>query len=217
MLLEMLDFLRMIDQELYSYIKKYGLYIYIVLFAIVFTKTAFVVLTFLPGDSLVFASGTLAAIDKLDFFTLFLLYFIATCLADSNNFLIGRTIHKFSTNKRFSFRFIPQQAVDKARQFLDNYDRVAITFARFVPLMRTMTPFVAGYTGFSYAKFVRYNLVGGLLWVIVWLGSGYLLGNIQWVEENVMLTLLLISLLVIIPTIFAYIKQFIKRKTKMAS
>lgn len=212
MLLDILDFLRSIDEELYIYITKYGVYIYIVLFAIVFTKTAFVVLTFLPGDSLVFASGTLAAIGKLEVIILFFLYVIATCLADSNNFLIGRTIRKMA-DKRFLLRFFPQQSLEKARQFLDHYDRVAITFARFVPLMRTMTPFIAGYTGFNYWKFVRYNVLGGFLWVSVWLGCGFLLGNIRWVEHNLMLTLLLISFVVLIPTTYAYFKQFSRRKS----
>lgn len=212
MLIDIIEFLRGIDEQLYTYIQTYGIAIYMILFLIVFSKTAFVILTFLPGDSLVFASGTLAAISKLDIVILFLLYFTATALADSNNFLIGRTAHKLSTSKGL-LHYLPPNAMNRARHFLERYDRAAITFSRFVPLMRTMTPFIAGYTGFSYWKFVRFNVAGALLWVIVWLGSGYLLGNIPWVEQNVMLTLLLISALVLIPTAVAYVKQFARQKT----
>ena len=210
---DIIEFLRMLDSELYYYIKKFGIYIYFLLFAIVFSKTAFVVLTFLPGDSLVFASGTLAAIDKLNIFVLFSLYFLATALADSNNYLIGRTMGKIPNDKKILFRFLPDQALDKARAFIESYDRIAITFSRFVPLMRTMTPFIAGYTGFSYWKFVRFNVIGALLWTTIWVGTGYVLGNIPWVEENLFFTLGLISILVFIPTVFAYIKQFKKKKT----
>ena len=210
--IDLLEFLRMLDSELYYYIKKFGIYIYFLLFAIVFSKTAFVVLTFLPGDSLVFASGTLAAIDKLNIFVLFCLYFVATALADSNNYLIGRTMGKIPNDKKVLFRFLPDQALDKARAFLESYDRIAITFSRFVPLMRTMTPFIAGYTGFSYWKFARFNVIGALLWTTIWVGTGYVLGNITWVEENLFLTLSLISIIVFIPTVFAYIKQFKKKK-----
>lgn len=210
--IDIIEFLRMLDSELYYYIKKFGIYIYFLLFAIVFSKTAFVILTFLPGDSLVFASGTLAAIDKLNIIVLFCLYFVATALADSNNFLIGRTMGKIPNNQKVVLRFLPDQAILKARDFLESYDRIAITFSRFVPLMRTMTPFVAGYTGFSYWKFVRFNVIGALLWTTIWVGTGYVLGNIPWVEKNLFFTLGLISTLVLIPTVFAYIKQFKKKK-----
>ncbi len=102
---EIVEFLRMIDTELYYYIKKFGVYIYILLFAVVFTKTAFVILTFLPGDSLVFASGTIAALDKLDVFTLFILYFVATTLADSNNYLIGKLLGNVPQEKNICIPF----------------------------------------------------------------------------------------------------------------
>lgn len=209
---EIFDFLRMIDTELYYYIKKFGIAIYLLLFTVVFTKTAFVVLTFLPGDSLVFASGTLAALDKLDIIALFVLYFIATTLADSNNYLIGRLFGKVPQEKSLLVRFIPSEAFARAKTFIEDYDRVALTFSRFIPLMRTMTPFMSGYTQYPYKKFVRYNVLGALLWTIVWLFSGYALGNIPWVADNLMFTLLLISGVVLIPTIYAYVKQMAKNR-----
>lgn len=203
-MLEFLQFLREIDQIIFHYIDELGLLIYFLLFAVVFSKTAFVILTFLPGDSLVFTSGTLAAIDKLSLIALFFLFIIATTLADSVNYSIG----KFFSKKSFFIHFIPETAIERASNFLVSYDRVAITFSRFVPLMRTMTPFISGYTKFSYWTFLRYNFLGAILWTVVWLGSGYLLGNIPWVEENLVLTLTIITLLVLAFSGIAYFKKF---------
>ena len=209
---EIVEFLRMIDTELLYYINKFGVYIYILLFAIVFSKTAFVILTFLPGDSLVFASGTIAALDKLDVLTLFILYFAATSLADSNNYLIGKLLGNVPQEKNIVFRFIPYTAVGGAKQFIQEYDRVAITFSRFVPLMRTMTTFMSGYTKYPYIKFLRFNIIGALLWTAVWLFSGYALGNIPWVADNLMFALLLISAIVLVPTIYAYFRQMLQNR-----
>lgn len=212
MLLDFINFLREIDQVIFHYIKELGLYIYILLFAVVFTKTAFVILTFLPGDSTVFTSGTLAAIGKLDLLTLLILFIVATTLADSNNYWIGKTVRKIPPKRNIFMRFISEETTRKALLFLQDYDRVAITFSRFVPLMRTMTPFISGYSGFSYWKFLRYNFIGAVLWTFVWLGGGFLLGNIPWVEDNLVLTLTIISIFVFGFTGYAYIKQFKKKK-----
>ncbi|WP_431029725.1 DedA family protein [Lysinibacillus sp. LZ02] len=209
---EVIEFLRMIDTELYYYIKKFGVYIYLLLFAVVFTKTAFIVLTFLPGDSLVFASGTVAAIGKLDVLTLFLVYFVATTLADSHNYLIGKLLGNIAQEKLNLFHFIPENAITRAKVFIEDYDRIALTFSRFVPLMRTMTPFISGYTKYPYAKFIRFNMMGAFLWTCVWLFAGYALGNIQWVADNLMFTLLLISAFVLVPTIYAYFKQMLHNR-----
>lgn len=209
---EIIEFLRMIDTELYYYINKFGAYIYILLFAVVFSKTAFVILTFLPGDSLVFASGTIAALDKLNIFTLFIIYFVATTFADSNNYLIGKWLGNVPQEKNILFRFIPDTTVESAKQFIQDYDRVAITFSRFVPLMRTMTPFISGYTKYPYFKFVRFNTIGAFLWTVVWLFSGYALGNLPWVEDNLMFTLLLISAIVLVPTVYAYFRQMLSNR-----
>jgi membrane-associated protein len=213
--IDIIQYLREIDQIIFHYIKELGIYIYFLLFAIVFTKTAFVILTFLPGDSTVFTSGTLAAIDKLDLFVLFFLFILATSLADSNNYYIGKTIKKLHPRFRPLQRFIPENAIEKAHQFLMEYDRVAITFSRFVPLMRTMIPFISGYTGFSFWTFFRYNFVGAILWTSVWLFGGSLLGNIPWVENNLVLTLTIISIFVFAFTGYAYVKQF-KKKQKIS-
>jgi membrane-associated protein len=211
---EIFEILRMLDSELYTFVDKYGIYIYLVLFLIVFSKTGFVILTFLPGDSLVFASGTIAAIDQLNIILLFILFFIATTLADSNNYLIGRLVKRFLPNK-ILLNLIPQSVMDRAKGFLFDYDKVAITFSRFIPLMRTMTPFIAGFTNHSYRNFIRYNAIGALIWTTVWLCTGFALGNIRWVENNLLFTLSLITIVMFIPTICGFLSHFKKKKSSM--
>ena len=212
MLLEIIQFLRVIDQFIFHYIEELGLYIYLLLFAVVFTKTAFVILTFLPGDSTVFTSGTLAALGKIDLLALFVLFIVATTLADSNNYFIGRSVRKIPPKRNLFLRIISEEKAEKAQQFLQDYDRVAITFARFIPLMRTLTPFISGYSNFSYSTFFRYNFIGAVMWTTVWLGTGFILGNIPWVEENLVLTLGVITAIVMIFSGLAYMKQMKKKK-----
>lgn len=210
MLLDIIQFLRGIDQVIFYYIEELGLYIYLLLFAVVFTKTAFVILTFLPGDSTVFTSGTLAALGKIDLVVLFVLFIVATTLADSNNYLIGRSVRKIPPKRNLIMRVVSEEHVQKAQHFLQQYDNVAITFSRFVPIMRTMTPFISGYTNFSYSRFLRYNFIGAVLWTTVWLGSGFILGNVPWVEENLVLTLTIITALVMLLSALAYLRQIKK-------
>ena len=212
MSLNIIQSLREIDQIIFHYINELDIYIYLLLFALIFTKTAFVILAFLPGDSTVFTSGTLAAMDKLDLMVLFILYILATTLADSNNYFIGKNLQKLPPRFRPLKRLISEQTIEKAHAFLMEYDRVAITFSRFVPLMRTMIPFISGYTGFSFWTFLRYNILGAITWTAVWLFSGYLLGNISWVENNLVLTLGIISIFVFGITGIAYVKQFKKKQ-----
>lgn len=212
MLLDIIQFLREIDQVIFYYLEELGLYVYLLLFAVVFSKTAFVILTFLPGDSTVFTSGTLAAMGKIDILILFILFIVATTLADSNNYLIGKLVRKTPPKRNLITRFISEENTQKALKFLENYDRVAITFSRFVPLMRTMTPFISGYTNFSYRIFLRYNFLGAVLWTAVWLGAGFILGDIPWVEQNLVLTLSLITIIILLFTGFAYLRQMKKKK-----
>ena len=210
---DIIDFLRYLDTELYYYIDQFGYFIYVLLFLIVYCKTGFVILTFLPGDSALFASGTLAAIGQLNVWVLFVLFFVATILADSQNYFIGSILKKLQLENSIFLKYLPSNAVDRAHRFLETYGKVAITFSRFVPLMRTMTPFISGYSSYSYNNFLRYNVIGAFIWTCVWLGGGYALGNIPWVANNLLLTLSLITLSVLAPTIIAYIRQMKKIKT----
>ncbi|WP_235863182.1 VTT domain-containing protein [Ureibacillus sinduriensis] len=207
------EVLRRLDSELYFYIDQFGIYIYLLLFLIVFGKTGFVILSFLPGDSLLFASGAIAAVGELNLIILFLLFFVATSLADSNNFFIGSTFKKIPADKNFLAKLIPQSSIEKASDFLHEYEKVAISFSRFIPLMRTMIPFIAGFTGHSYSNFVRYNVLGALIWTLIWLGSGFGLGNIPWVEENLLFTLALITMIMFIPSIYGFLAHFHRKNS----
>lgn len=207
------EVLRMLDSELYLYIDQFGVYIYFLLFLIVFGKTGLVVLSFLPGDSLLFASGTIAAIGELNIAVLFLVFFVATSLADSNNFLIGSTFKRIPADKNYQAKLIQQSSIEKASDFLHEYEKTAITFSRFIPLMRTMIPFIAGFTGHCYPKFVRYNVLGAFIWTSIWLGSGFGLGNIPWVEENLLFTLALITIIMFIPSIYGFLNHFYRKNT----
>ncbi|UYZ23553.1 VTT domain-containing protein [Mesobacillus jeotgali] len=213
---QVIQLLKNIDSSLHYYIDEYGAAIYIMLFLIVYFKTAFVILTFLPGDSMVFASGTLAAAGDLDFKILFMLFAAATILGDSQNFFIGKQLGKLNSENRFLYRLTSDKSIGKAKVFLSDYGRVAITSSRFVPLMRTSVPFVSGYTGYEFKSFLSYNLIGGLMWTAFWLTAGFLLGNIAWVENNLFLTLLMVSSTAFIPAIIGFVKQYKKRKEAVA-
>lgn len=215
-IIEIFEFLRMLDSELYYYIERFGIYIYLLLFLIVFGKTGFVILTFLPGDSLVFASGTIAAVGELNVFVLLILFFLATSLADSNNFFIGHSFKKIPTEKSYLIKLLRPPTIEKAQLFLSDYDRIAITFSRFIPLMRTMIPFISGFTGHPYNKFVRYNVLGAFLWTMIWLGAGFALGNIPWVEQNLLFTISVITILMFIPGIYGFFSQFRKKHSALA-
>lgn len=210
---EIIELLRKLDSDLYYYIDQFGIYIYLMLFLIVFGKTGFVILSFLPGDSLLFASGAIAAVGELNILVLFILLFVATSLADSNNFMIGHAFKKIPGEKNYLAKIIPQSSIDKASNFLNEYEKVAITFSRFIPLMRTLIPFITGFTGHSYKNFVRYNVLGAFIWTFVWLGTGFGLGNIPWVEENLLFTLAFITIIMFIPSIYGFVTHFYKKNS----
>ncbi|MBT2637198.1 VTT domain-containing protein [Bacillus sp. ISL-39] len=213
---QILQLMKNIDSSLHYYIDEYGAAIYILLFLIVYFKTAFVILTFLPGDSMVFASGNLAATGDLDVESLFFLFAAATVLGDSQNFFIGKQLGKLNSENQFLYRLTSDKSIGKAKSFLANYGRVAITSSRFVPLMRTSVPFVSGYTGYEFRTFLSYNLIGGMTWTAFWLSAGFILGNIAWVENNLFLTLLMVSSTAFIPAIIGFIKQYRKKKEAVA-
>lgn len=209
-LYEVIEIIRTIDTDLKYYIDIYNVWIYIILFTIVYAKTAFVVTTFLPGDTIVFASATLAAMGHLNIWLLLIGFFVATIVGDNQNFSIGRMIDAIPKKHSLLKRSLPSTIVDKEKAFLEKYGYIAITFSRFIPLMRTMMPFTSGYIRYPYRNFVLFNMAGAILWSLVWSSTGYILGNISWVGENLMLTLVLISTTAIMPTII----EFGRRKKK---
>ncbi|MCM3784830.1 VTT domain-containing protein [Neobacillus mesonae] len=180
------------DAQLYELLDKYGVVIYAILFLLIFSKTAFVLLTFIPGDSIVFASGILASIGELNGWLLAVLFLSATVLGDLNNYLIGRLVGKIKISKR---SILPEKTTEKAEGFLLRHGFTAVIMARFVPLMRTSIPFVCGYMKYDFKTFVKANSGGGIVWVVLWLGAGLILGNFEWIEDNVTVSLAIISVI----------------------
>ena len=201
----LIDFILHIDEHLHEIITNYGLWTYAILFAIIFVETGLVIMPLLPGDSLLFAAGAFAARGALDPFVLFGLLSVAAILGDTVNYWIGRYFgpRAFTAKSRL---LNPKHLV-RAQQFYDKHGGKAIVMARFVPIVRTFAPFVAGIGAMNYSKFLFYNVIGGVLWIgsFVWLG--YFFGNIPTVEKNFELVIFAIIGLSVLPMVFEYIKE----------
>ena len=211
--------IRSVDTELHQFIGIYGKQIYILLFIVIFAKTAYVIFTFLPGDATLFASGTIAAIGHLDVNLLLLLFTFATIFGDSHNFLLGALFKKLAKKKRklSLSRFISDKSIHKASLFLSKYGKLTIMFSRFVPLLSATVPFVCGFTGYQFKDFFRYNLTGAIIWSCIWVLAGYGLGNVNWVSNHLFISLLGITILSFLPPIFAFATKIIKNKTATKS
>lgn len=195
-----------LDAHLQTVIQTYGTWTYFILFLIVFCETGLVVTPILPGDSLLFAAGAFAASGSLDLKWLLILLVAAAVLGDAVNYAVGH----FMGPKVFSqpdSRFLKKEYLDRTHQFYEKYGGKTIIIARFVPIVRTFAPFVAGVGGMTYAKFASYNVIGGLLWVSVCELAGYAFGNIPVVKENFTLVILGIIFVSILPGIIEYLRQ----------
>ncbi|WP_192797490.1 DedA family protein [Psychrobacillus glaciei] len=203
-----------IDTELSHYIGLYGRQIYIILFIIIFAKTAYVVLTFLPGDATLFASGAIAAIGHLNFRLLLILFFIATVTGDAQNYFIGNKLgHPNKKTKKFSpLNLISKKSIEKTNTFLITHGKFAIMFSRFVPLLSTTLPFFSGFTHYSFKRFITYNMIGAALWTLTWVSAGYVLGNISWVDHHLSLSLLGITFVSFIPPLIVFAIEYSKKK-----
>jgi membrane-associated protein len=206
------DFILHIDEHLDSIIRQYGTWTYAILFAIIFVETGLVIMPLLPGDSLLFAAGAFAARGSLNPFLLFVLLSIAAILGDSVNYSIGRYFgpRAFTMNSRF----LKKEYLEKAHAFYEKYGGRAIIFARFVPIVRTFAPFVAGAGYMTYSKFLLYNVVGGVVWIALFVFSGYFFGNIPAVEKNFEIVIFAIIGVSLLPMVYEYIQA--KRRAKRA-
>lgn len=203
-----------LDQHLAQVVTEYQQMTYIILFIIFFCETGLVVMPFLPGDTLLFAVGTIAAIDgnPLNIVTVILLLLAASFLGDNTNFFIGRSIgHKLY--KR-NFVLIKRDYIDKTHVFYEKYGAVTLIFARFVPVVRTFAPFVAGIGEMNYHRFMMFSIVGNILWVVSFTILGYFFGNMPIVKDNFIVTIGVITLFSLMPAIVTIIGKTIKnRKT----
>jgi membrane-associated protein len=197
-----IDFILHIDVHLAELVAQYGVWIYGILFLILFCETGLVVTPFLPGDSLLFVAGALAALpsNSLDVHVMAFLMVCAAVLGDAVNYTIGRLFGNrlFSNPNSKIFR---QSYLTKTHQFYDKHGGKTIILARFVPIVRTFAPFVAGMGHMSYRHFAAYNVVGGLLWVLLFTYAGYLFGDLPVVQENLKLLIVGIILVSILPGI----------------
>lgn len=201
-----IDFILHLDKHLAEIIAAYGSLTYVLLFSIVFAETGLVVMPFLPGDSLLFAAGALSALGSLHLFGILVLLMIAAILGDSVNYWIGNVFgKKIVDNPKISF--INQAHIDKTEAFYKKHGGKAIILARFVPIVRTFAPFVAGVGKMHYETFVFYNVVGGVIWVGSFTLAGYFFGNIPAVKENFSLAVFAIILISILPMMYEYFKH----------
>ena len=208
---ELLDLLLHVDVYLLDLVANYGIWIYAILFLIVFAETGLVVTPFLPGDSLLFAAGALAASGALDPSGVVLLLITAAILGDAVNYAIGRVvgtriIHLSQTDPRWG-RWVQPVYVARAHHFFERHGGKAIVLARFMPIVRTFVPFVAGVAEMRYPAFALYNVTGAVTWVGVCVGAGYVFGNVPIVKENFSLVALGIVIVSILPMVFEYLKH----------
>jgi membrane-associated protein len=199
LLRSVIDFFLHLDQHLSQAISQYGGWTHLLLFLIVFCETGLVVTPFLPGDSLLFAAGTFAALGALDLRVVILLLVAAAIIGDSVNYWIGAYVGPRAFSGRV--RFLKQEHVERTHAFYEKHGGKTIIMARFVPIIRTFAPFVAGVGAMSYAKFITYNIVGGVLWVALFVLGGYFFGNIRVVRENFTLVILAIIVLSLVPVL----------------
>lgn len=209
------DFILHCDEYIGQFIGEYGAVVYLLLFAIIFCETGLVVLPFLPGDSLIFAAGTFAGLGDLNFFVLLLLIIFAAILGDTINYEIGKHFGRtLLNNKRFTI--IKKENLDKADALIAKYGSGAVFLARFMPIIRTIVPFVVGMGRLDYKKFLLFNALGGITWVSLFLCLGYFFGNIPTVADHFSLIIISIVLISLIPIIYAVIKAKMDSKKKKA-
>ena len=209
----LIDILLHLDKYLAEIIGTYGIWTYAILFLIIFMETAFVVTPFLPGDSLLFAAGTFASPalgEVLNIWILIPLLSLAAILGDTVNYWIGH----FIGPKAFSgdIRFLKKEYLDQTHAFYEKHGGKTIILARFIPIVRTFAPFVAGIGAMDYSKFILYNVVGGILWVSIFTLGGYFFGSLPFVKDNFTIVILAIIAISVLPAVFEFVKERLRAK-----
>ncbi len=210
------DFFLHLDQHLAEVVQRYGTSTYALLFLVVFLETGLVVTPLLPGDSLLFAAGSFAGLGILRFWPLFFLLCAAAILGDTVNYAIGARLGPRVFHYPKS-RFFNPEHLKKTHAFYEKYGGKTIIIARFVPIVRTFAPFVAGIGAMSYARFLGYNVIGGVLWVSVCLFSGFFFGNLPLVKQNFSLVVIAIVFISLLPAVIEYLRHRAEAKRKAAA
>ena len=208
---DFIDFFLHAERHLEEFIKNYDFWIYALLFAIIFCETGLIVTPFLPGDSLLFAVGALAGKQLIQVEIVTPLLLVAAILGDAVNYSIG----KWMGPKVFQYessRFLNKAHLMKAHAFYERYGGRAIILARFVPIVRTFAPFVAGVGSMTYSKFALYNVSGAFLWVGIFLGGGYYFGGLEIVQKNMKLVILGIIVVSVLPIVWEFAKAWLEKR-----
>jgi membrane-associated protein len=207
---ELVDFILHLDVHLNSIIQNFGIWTYLILFLIIFLETGVVITPFLPGDSLLFAAGSFAGLGSLNVFALFLILSLAAILGDTLNYWIGHYIgpRAFSGN----IRFLKKEYLDRTHEFYERHGGKTIILARFIPIIRTFAPFVAGIGAMDYPRFLFFNVAGALLWVSLFTFGGYFFGNLPFVQDNFTLVILAIIVISVMPGVFEFLRDKYKSR-----
>lgn len=202
---ELVDFILHLDVHLNAIIQNFGIWTYLILFLIIFLETGIVITPFLPGDSLLFAAGSFAALGSLNVFALFIILTLAAILGDTLNYWIGHFIgpRAFSGN----VRFLKKEYLDRTHGFYDKHGGKTIILARFIPIIRTFAPFVAGVGAMDYPRFFFFNVIGAVLWVALFTFGGYFFGNLPFVRDNFTIVILAIIVISVLPGVFEFLRD----------
>ncbi|MGE5374247.1 MAG: DedA family protein [Bacteroidota bacterium] len=209
----LIDFILHLDAKLAMIITQYGVWTYAILFFVIFMETGFVITPFLPGDSLLFAAGSFAARGWLNVWVLLILLSVAAVLGDTVNYWIGH----YMGDRAYNVKWIKREYLDRTHAFFEKHGGKTIFLARFVPIVRTFAPFVAGMGKMSYSYFFSYNVLGGITWVLIFTLMGYFFGNLPFVQKNFELVILAILLISVVPIVYEFIKARRESKVEKAS
>ena len=195
-----------LDKHLNEIIQNYGVWTYLLLFFIIFLETGLVVTPFLPGDSLLFAAGTFAALGSLNVVGLFILLSVAAVVGDTVNYWIGHFVGP-KVFSREDVRFLNKEHLERTHRFYEKHGGKTIILARFIPIIRTFAPFVAGIGKMTYWHFISYNVIGGVVWVALFTFVGYFFGNIPFVKDNFTLVILAIIFISLVPVMIEFVNH----------
>jgi membrane-associated protein len=202
----LIDYILHIDHHLDFIIRSYHIWTYAIMFLIIFVETGFIIMPFLPGDSLLFAIGAFCAKGSIDLISMSLLLFFAAILGDSVNYYLGKKLGPKIFDRDDSV-WLNKKNLQKAQTFYEKYGSKTIIIARFIPIVRSFAPFVAGIGNMSYKKFMTNNLIGGCLWVFSFIGLGYFFGNLEFVQRNFKFVMVAIIIISVAPAIFEFLKE----------
>lgn len=212
MILKFFDILLHLDKYINVVIQDYGQWTYLILFIIIFCETGLVVTPFLPGDSLLFVAGAFAALGSLNLVWVLVILSAAAILGDTINYWVGNFIGPKVFQMQNS-RIFKKEYLDRTHQFYEKYGPITIVIGRFVPIIRTFAPFLAGVGSMTYGKFLTYNVVGGVLWIFSFTLGGYFFGNLPFVKKNFTFVIFAIIIISVMPTVIEYFRQRKAAKT----